>query len=242
MAFNTSANKIAKALNKNRASSRPLYPQNPNVRLGTVISTYNRVTTPTGPTGVIFDGEDTAVKLTPAVPVFANDRVVCTKVGNTWVITGNISYPALDIVALKSTNLSVTNSTTLVADPELLITVGPGTWLLDLKIAYTADVAADIKIGWNVPADAAGLYMVMGPSSGTSDANDNSTARFGGHQFPSTTIFGARTLASTANATAWGRLATNTGGQIGITFAQNTANATASVLQIYSNLRAERIF
>lgn len=237
MAFNPSANSIAQAMQKAR-TTKPNYSQNPNLRLGVVSSSYSATD---AIVSVTFDGEDTGVNLIAAVPVFANDRVIVTRAGNTWVITGNITTPKSIIGKTKPAATSRATQT-LAADPDLSITLNPGSWIVECDLVYTASVVGQIQTSWTFPADTiSGVRQTMGPgSTATNIRGTGGTTRWGSHN-PPTAIQYAGDAAGYVDFREWAWISTAAGGTVTLNWARGTTDSTATVLQASSTMKATRL-
>ena len=127
----------------------------------------------------------------------------------------------------KSTDQSVTSSTTLVNDNALTWPVDANTnYLFDMQLVYTGGTTGDIKIGWGVPAGAAASWSAAGLDASLGYKNvanlaDTVTSDFG----CVATITGRLIEVS-------GYLAVDsTAGNFTLRFAQQTSNATASTMR-----------
>jgi hypothetical protein len=127
----TSAKKLANALQKNRANTRPNYTQNPERRLGTVSAVAAG-----GKVSVILDGEDTAASYACAGNYYpiVGDRVGLQKWGNTWVVMTSIS------VTLRPRIQSGTNA--------FAVTVAATSASLNVNFPVAFDASPVVHVGF----------------------------------------------------------------------------------------------
>jgi hypothetical protein len=142
------------------------------------------------------------------------------------------------LAAVKGSNQSVTNSTVLVNDSALVVSVAASaTYWFQLFCEYEGVNGADLKWQFTVPAGATvhGVTMYHQVSSGLGITWDQFAA--------ATTKTAAGSGAGTAVCmTAFGTCATaGTAGSLQFQFAQNVANATATIVHAGSSLVAPRI-
>ena len=139
-----------------------------------------------------------------------------------------------EVLIVKSSNQTATNSTTLRADDELLFPIGASeTWVFTLCIMATAPTAGDLKISMTGPSGASGTWIHSRDLGGTSGEP----------------VFNAITLGGTANLLydaeskrGWmihGTIinSTNTG-NLTFEFAQVTADGTATTIHAHSWMTA----
>jgi hypothetical protein len=130
--------------------------------------------------------------------------------------------------AHKVTNKTVNNSTVLTNDNELTWPMQVNTaYALDAHIRYQTNTAADAKIGWSYPAGAQmGWNLIANDASLvatiTGDYNESANPALGGNV--------VITWAHAAGIIVTG----GTAGALTLQFAQNTANASDTILIGYS--------
>lgn len=153
---------------------------------------------------------------------------------------GGWAWSGVQRTARKSANETVTSSTTYQDDDHLFLTGLPATSYLafELYLKYTAHASADIKTQFTVPTNGAIEYGVIG-KSGTAQANGSSgtpdfaalfagsTPRLGGWQNDN---------ASHMFAYIMGTLYTGDGGSLTLQWAQDTSNATGTIVLASSRL------
>lgn len=139
-------------------------------------------------------------------------------------------YKAADAAARVST-------TTLAVDTDLVITVeANATYALSGHLQFSAAAGGDIKFDWLIPAGASLNWALLG--TGTVNFTDNDASIVS-----ATTARGARGNGSTVqSANPQGTLVvSSTAGSIQLRWAQNTSNATGTILKAGSRIRLDRI-
>lgn len=149
-------------------------------------------------------------------------------------------YLSNSIAAIKTANESVTSSTTLQDDDELLVTVAANsTYEVSCVLRYDGATAGDINIQFVVPASATFDFSISrlqtGASDATADAEDSGSA---------TAALGLGTIGSGTTATANIRgllIVAGTAGTFKLQWAQLVSNATATRILTRSYLVCRRI-
>lgn len=155
--------------------------------------------------------------------------------GTTWYerYTGAKWLPCTAVMAVKTANQIVNNSTAFVNDTQLVVPIPTlsTTYAFDLTIAYLASTTSDIKFQFTVPAGAAFSFGGYGAATGiaaiTGDANFawGTTAAFGGSGFDMiTTLHGTLVSAGTA-------------GNLQLQWAQNALDASNTTVYSRSWMR-----
>ncbi|MEU0992014.1 hypothetical protein [Streptomyces sp. NPDC005953] len=176
----------------------------------------------------------------------AGDLIAITQSpGGAWIAWGRLSTGTIAVgetrTVRKPSSTSRDSTTALAADPHLTVDVVPGEYVLDAFIAYDADSAADLKLGWFAPASTAGAWWPGGSDS--SNTTLAATTRWGSPPDLTTTALpvagvGAGTItACRPVATA---VVTATG-QISLAWAQNASSATPTIVRGQSWLQVRRI-
>lgn len=97
--------------------------------------------------------------------------------GSTWVpiLTGGPQYS--NYIKQKTVTQSVTNSTTLVDDTELQVSLDVGLYRVELNLIATAAATAvpDIQIAWAFSGTATSQRQVIGPGPANVDVTGTST-------------------------------------------------------------------
>ncbi|MFD9306143.1 hypothetical protein ACFWCB_26400 [Streptomyces sp. NPDC060048] len=142
---------------------------------------------------------------------------------------------------VKSSSTSRTSTTTLAADPHIVLAVAANTaYLLDGFFEYDgAFGAGDLKLDWTVPASATLRWAALGTVAADTTQKFNSSSVEAG---VTTLSIGTYGVGSTRNACApRGYLTTGaTAGNLTLTWAQNASNATATTLRAGSWARILR--
>jgi len=182
------------------------------------------------------------------------DQIMLTQnsAGN-WLAVGRTASAATALgVPLppryKAAPTDRASTTTLTNDPDLTMTLDPGsTYLIEFHL-FVGGATGLIKTAWTVPADATGLKGVQGPASTVAgdtspqSAADNITMRSGSHGFATTIVYGRRNVyTNLVYAQETGVVSTVTGGTCALSWAQNTSNATPARVGLGSWCRATRI-
>lgn len=155
-------------------------------------------------------------------------------------------HPAAPVVgttvsALKTADATRTNTSAMTSDAELSVALTPGTWALDLMVAYTADQTGDIAVSWSLTGATAIRRAFLGPDVVTST-------------MVSTTIkMGSTTLTGPTNPISYGGhldgavtqewlvVSVATAATIAVMFGQRVASATATTIQAGSHVVARKL-
>jgi hypothetical protein len=157
-------------------------------------------------------------------------------VGASYATDWNLLSRGVQIVR-KSSDQSVTNSTTLVNDTALAIPLGTNDFVefTAYIIMTSAATQPDIKYTFTAPAGAT-IHWLSNFEEGSSITNN-----------PIITVSGTTTSGNLTTANAldviqvWGTIQTvGTGGSLQFQWAQNNTNATATVVKTNSYLKATR--
>lgn len=163
-------------------------------------------------------------------PIYSGQRVLAA--------TLNAMIPN---VVTKAATQTVNNSTTLVNDDSLFVSVeAGGVYEVTAWIVHSSQTAGDIQIGWSAPSGSTMTWGVQGPAVSATAASDSS-ANFQQRSISQTASLGGG--AGTAVCTdARGVLTVgSTAGLFRLRWAQNTANASDTQVLGGSNLRVKRI-
>ncbi len=142
-----------------------------------------------------------------------------------------------EVLIVKASDESVTSSTTLQNDDELLFAVGASeTWVFTICMFITAATASDLKMDITVPSGASVSWMQARDLGGTSgfpvfnahEAGGSGAVEFDAEAKRGTMIFG--TLANSTNA-----------GNVQLRWAQNTSGGTATTVHARSWLSATQL-
>jgi|SRR3990172_6709564 len=171
-----------------------------------------------------------------------------------WAVGTDVSATNLancvpNIVTKASAN-SIVSNTTLANDAELSsIALEIGTWEIEFKLLVSAaTTAGDLKTAWSFTGTTTGTPVrdVCGPgAAGTSTALPTALVNISMStlNYTSTTTYGIRQVAQPfyriiEECTSF---VVATTGNLAIQVAQNTSNATATVINIGSRVRCRRI-
>lgn len=153
-------------------------------------------------------------------------------------VTSALLQSMLPQSAVKSTGTARTLTTTLTADPDLTVPVTVGAvYDVELSLVYNGFTtgSGDLKFVWSVPSGAtfAGGFLGIANPLGTTIAPVTGT---------STQVSYGNGTGSTLWCMVSGTLFTSSsGGNLALTWAQNTSNATATTLMTGSKLSARRV-
>ena len=163
------------------------------------------------------------------IPTWTSGEVLTASDVNAWFVPLN---------AVKGTDETVTSSTALQNDNDLVLAVPANvTYKFDCLVIYTGATGGDIKWTWAVPSGATLLYQCLHNEGGGTGLN-NSTQAYsdlntlqaagGASQVEAVNMRGRMTTSSTA-------------GNLQLQWAQNSSNATATIMRIQSNLTLQRV-
>lgn len=164
-----------------------------------------------------------------APPTWITGQVLTASDVNSWFVP---------LAAVKTADQSVTSSTTLVNDTQLLVAVAASaTYRLDALIYYTGGTtgSSDLKLGWTVPA---GTTITGGADS---VANPLAVAQV--FMTQSSVLFSATNGAGNPfPISLWGTVVTSgTAGNLQLQWAQNTSSATSTIVKTASLLTLLRV-
>lgn len=167
-----------------------------------------------------------------AKPVFATNDVPTAAQFNSWLV--NVGY------AYKTANENVTSSNTLQVDDELVgVAVEANAhYHLVLQIGYSGAAAADLKVLIRTPTG--GVFKGMGLAVTSSGASQMDVQSFP-YLANASEVWGILGAGTT-----WGRVegilvTSATAGTVQIEWAQNTVNATPTVVEAGSFLSLRRL-
>lgn len=126
----------------------------------------------------------------------------------------------------KELDQSVNNSTTLILDDALVWDLVAGAvYSVTANVMYVCLAAADIKFVWFTPANASMLWHGTGINAGSVHANFANSGALAAQAFGGSDGSTARVARLTGTV-----ITTDTAGEMGLAFAQNTANASDSTV------------
>lgn len=164
----------------------------------------------------------------------ATDYLVTAAVWNAEHVD-NMNTAFMHLIARKTSDQTVTNSTVLVNDTALKVTLAANeVWLVSFKLWYSTPAAADMKVAFSSPSGnshflrAAGLIQ---PATATlqdtywTSANPGAESAFGQQVVSGEFIVIEGITVNGANA-----------GDLQLQWAQNTANASGTVMKTNSTV------
>lgn len=149
-------------------------------------------------------------------------------------ITASRLQDMVPIMAVKTSGTSRTSTTTVTADPDLVLTLRPNvTYLCRLNMAAIGDAAGDIKVAYSTTGTITEVLARrktggMATGGGAPSDNANMNAAHSGGTLSTQQPYGCH--ASVRNSIEeWFVVAAGaSGGTISMTWAQNTSSATAT--------------
>jgi len=254
MATIPTAAKFLKTLKSKTVDPRNMsQPDVANKKIAAIASDSESPYVSSGKFNVFFAGDLTATPLRSVVDVFPGDQVLVEKIGKEWLITGNISSPITKYSIIKKADQSRT-TTTLANDSELSLLLPtpvvaranaiPARYLVEFRIIVGSGTTGQINTAISYSMASASINntrQVIGPGTSTTNANDGSNSRYGGHLFASGIPFGARTggNGNFYNLYQWAVL--EAGSTVTFQWAQNATDAIATIVASGSNITATRL-
>lgn len=148
-------------------------------------------------------------------------------------LTADALNQLLPTIAAKATDQTVNNSSTLVDDDDMVIALAANSvYRFEAVFVYNSNTTADIKIGYTIPSGAS--------TTAVTDYFDTALTRnMIPHVAAPTT--GTPMGGNASNAPAWtkGTVTTTTAGNLTIRWAQNTTNASNTVMKAGSFLAVQ---
>jgi len=158
----------------------------------------------------------------------ATDFLVTAAIWNAEHVD-NFNTGVWRLIAVKSADQSVVSSTVLVNDTHLSFTFGANEiWQFDQNLLFSAAVAADIKLAWTFPS---GTLWINAAFFDTASATKVEAGA--GYTTGVTTAFGSIVTPGDNQLVAVRStfVAGGTGGTFQGQWAQNTSNATATIMR-----------
>jgi hypothetical protein len=164
-----------------------------------------------------------------AIPTWTVGQVLTADDVNNWLVP---------LHAYKAADQSLTSSTTLTSDNDLLIALAANSaYRFECWLTFAANVGADIKWTWTVPAGAALSYQAQ-HNEGGSTGYTNSQNVYADTDVP----MAAGGTAQVTGVLMTGHLTTSTStGNIRLKWAQNSSNAAATHVRVGSYLHLDRV-
>lgn len=142
----------------------------------------------------------------------------------------------------KTVSDTITSSTTLISDSELILPLTEGLWRVCANIGVAGPAAGDVKIAWLFGGGAAqaSTRQCRGPAIGVTDAASTSM-RVSQHNWTTAIAYGCDGSLTGAIEEVGMVLVTGSSGTMTLQFAQNTSNASATTLSSNSYAHARRV-
>lgn len=171
---------------------------------------------------------------TGAVVLGASDIGALSASGGTisgnLTVSGNLSVTGVGrtLFARKTSDQSVTSSTTLANDSQLLLpTVASATYTLFLMCIFSGGTTGDIKFDWTVPS---GTVLRWSDQTGASGLNSD------------VDVYSAPGGSTQVAFQIWATVVTSsTAGNVQFRWAQNTSDTTATIVRTNSYLQLTRV-
>lgn len=163
------------------------------------------------------------------IPTWVPGQVLAAADVNSWFVP---------LSATRTTDQSVTSSTTLVNDNTLFLPLAVNAvYMVEAWLTYVSGTGADMKIDWSVPAGATFNYsMLHNEGGGTGFGNSDLLYQPGSTTFLIGSTGSQRCFMVRGNITTAG-----TAGNLQYRFAQNTSSATSATMKALSWLAAIRV-
>lgn len=145
---------------------------------------------------------------------------------------------------VKTMDESVSNSTALQSDDELVFGIGANeTWLVEFFILNTGSTTGDFQACVNVPSGATGYWAVQSALVTTATANNALNVQAWTTDLSDTCAFAVGTVTGVQTVNTWRAYVVNSSnaGSITLRWAQLSTNGTATVVEAGSYLMATRI-
>jgi hypothetical protein len=148
-------------------------------------------------------------------------------------------------ITRKASDTSRASTTTLADDPDLVFAIGANeTHEVEYVLAYAAPSSAtpDFKVAVDAPSGAAGMIFISGPTSGSTDVTATSMLQAAITAFATGIALG--THGGTTKSFAFIKALIRNGatpGDVALQWAQNSSNATATVLYTDSYMKRQQV-
>lgn len=163
---------------------------------------------------------------------------------DSFTVGGNLTVTGINgsVHARKTADTNVTNNATPTPDPHLFIpVVANAVYEIDgILFATSASQTPDINIQLDGPAASAGTWHTIAPP--TSATTDDSSVRTIATALGAARTYGLQTASQIFGFPLSGMIETaGNAGNLTVSWAQSTANATATTVKIYSWIRLTRV-
>jgi hypothetical protein len=137
---------------------------------------------------------------------------------------------------LKPTDQSVVSSAVLVNDSALLFPVVSGVYLFEIYAVFEAGTTGDIKFSVTAPAGTTGSWGLDPQTTAGGGFNQSP-----GNAFGATAVSGGNGVGAPTIVIIKGIAVVNTAGNVQVLWAQNTSNATPTIVHLNSYLFAQKV-
>jgi hypothetical protein len=162
-----------------------------------------------------------------AIPTWTVGQVLTASDVNTWFVP---------LYAQKTANTSRASSTTLTADPHLIVAMAASaTYDLTCLFDYEADAANDMKFQFTLPAGGTMNYNYCG--WGTTDLFTNNAGNGSG----TVPTIGGGGAGVARGVTIMGNIVTSSAGNLGVNWAQNSSGGVATIWHTSSYMKLVRV-
>lgn len=146
-------------------------------------------------------------------------------------------------VVTQGSDQTVNNSTTVVSTNLTLNAVSGARYTYQLLVTYTSGATPDIKFRWTFPTSATIDRFILSAGSASTGSSENLTTSVvrRASEFTEVPAAGTGTSPVTLIYTERGEIYGGTGGAVTLQFAQNTTNASDTIVQSLSRLEYLRI-
>lgn len=143
-------------------------------------------------------------------------------------------------IFVKENSESLTSTTTLQDDDELIMPVSASTnYVFDGYLIYRASTTGDLKLTFTGPTGAVGTWTAGGPNAATSPATDFDST---GNDLGVTRAIAGNGAAADMTCSVRGYLQVGvTAGDLKLRWAQNTLDATATQIRTRSWIRLQKV-
>lgn len=144
---------------------------------------------------------------------------------------------AVPIAKRKTTDTTRNNTVTRTADPELTVPVDPGTYVIDAMLIYNGSATADMRVELLVPSGSTLLWTPNGPHASATGVAVSSMSR--ATATAGSVILGGVGADVAANPV--GTLIVTTPGDVSVSWAQSTQEASNLTVKAGSYLRLMKV-
>lgn len=144
--------------------------------------------------------------------------------------------------AVKTSDTTVNASTTLVDATGLSLTLdADSTYILDSYIAYSSGATPDIKFAWTIPTGMTGHWALFGQTSSATGSVGSMDMRHATSFTTALAAAGSGSFSSLMVVLPRAYLVTDSAGTLQLQFAQNTSNASDTIVKTGSWIRCMKV-